>query len=183
MSAPPSCSTPPACSPSAWWSCSGYTDSCASWADGTWRCRSRRGSGGWSTSAPGWRPRPAGSTTSRGTPGCEREGREPMNGQGGSITPSDRIQFSPKSLSVLVLLSIFLGGFGVDRFYLGQIGLGVLKLLTLGGCGIWALVDTVLWVVSDLPKDAEGRWIVDRRTADLFRSGRSIVDDLGRPWS
>jgi TM2 domain-containing membrane protein YozV len=106
-----------------------------------------------------------------------------MSGQGGSVTPSDRIQLSPKSLSVLVLLSVFLGGFGVDRFYLGHMGLGVLKLLTLGGCGIWALVDTVLWVVSDLPKDAEGRWIVDRRTADLFRSGRPIVDDLGRPWS
>jgi TM2 domain-containing membrane protein YozV len=106
-----------------------------------------------------------------------------MNGQGASLVPSDRIQVSPKSLSVLVLLSVFLGTLGVDRFYLGQVGLGVVKLLTLGGCGIWALIDTVLYLVGDLPKDAEGRWIVDRKTAELFRSGRPIVDEFGRPWS
>ena len=55
-----------------------------------------------------------------------------------------------------LLLSIFLGQLGVDRFYLGYIGLGVLKLLTGGGCGIWWLVDVIM-IATDSLKDAKGR--------------------------
>lgn len=55
-----------------------------------------------------------------------------------------------------LLLSIFLGQLGVDRFYMGYIGLGVLKLLTGGGCGIWWLVDVIL-IATDGLKDASGR--------------------------
>ncbi len=46
---------------------------------------------------------------------------------------------------VLVLvMSIFFGSFGVDRFILGHIGLGILKLITFGGFGVWWLIDLIL---------------------------------------
>ena len=49
-----------------------------------------------------------------------------------------------KSFLVTLLLSIFLGGLGIDRFYLGYIPLGIVKLITGGGCGIWWLIDIIL---------------------------------------
>ncbi|MCU4117123.1 TM2 domain-containing protein [Mycoplasma zalophi] len=45
---------------------------------------------------------------------------------------------------VFLLISFFLGGLGIDRFIKGQIGLGVLKLITAGGFGIWWLIDLIL---------------------------------------
>ncbi len=43
-----------------------------------------------------------------------------------------------------LVMSILFGALGVDRFIMGQVGLGVLKLITLGGCGVWALIDIIL---------------------------------------
>lgn len=46
-----------------------------------------------------------------------------------------------KDPTTLLLISIFLGSLGVDRFMLGDIGMGILKLLTMGCCGILTIVD------------------------------------------
>jgi len=59
-----------------------------------------------------------------------------------------------KSKTTAIILSLLLGGLGVDRFYLGYTGLGVLKLLTCGGFGIWYLIDLIMIIAGKLgPKD------------------------------
>ena len=58
------------------------------------------------------------------------------------------------------MLAYFLGSFGIHRFYLGQTGLGILMLLTLGGLGIRALIDFVR-AVAGVMKDKDGKPITN----------------------
>ena len=46
-----------------------------------------------------------------------------------------------KDPTISLVLSLILGLYGIDRFFIGDIGIGIGKLLTCGGCGIWAIVD------------------------------------------
>ena len=61
-----------------------------------------------------------------------------------------------KKWSTALVLSILLGGLGVDRFYMGYTVLGILKLITMGGVGIWWLIDLVMIATNKLP-DASGQ--------------------------
>ncbi len=56
---------------------------------------------------------------------------------------------SRKSGLITLILSVFLGELGIDRFYVGKIGTGLLKLLTLGGVGIWWLLDIILIITGN----------------------------------
>jgi TM2 domain-containing membrane protein YozV len=58
------------------------------------------------------------------------------------------------------LLQIFLGVFGVGRFYLGYNGVAVAQLLTCGGLGVWALIDGIL-ILTDKVRDPQGRPLRD----------------------
>ncbi len=60
-----------------------------------------------------------------------------------------------------ILLCWFLGVFGAHRFYNGLTGTAVLQLLTLGGCGIWTLVDLIMIITGSF-KDADGNLVKQR---------------------
>jgi hypothetical protein len=62
---------------------------------------------------------------------------------------------SDKSWMTTLLLAVLVGGLGADRFYLGQVGLGILKLVTCGGLGIWAIID-IIRVAMDKVRDQQG---------------------------
>lgn len=81
-----------------------------------------------------------------------------------STSTSGRVT-SPKSALIALLLCFFLGAFGAHRFYVGKIKTGVLMLVTLGGLGIWALVDLVLIACGEFD-DAEGRELTFARAGD-----------------
>lgn len=61
-----------------------------------------------------------------------------------------------KSQLVALILCAFVGGLGIHRFYLGYVWQGIVQLLTLGGCGIWSLIDFIRIITGSLkPKDGE----------------------------
>lgn len=54
---------------------------------------------------------------------------------------------------LMLIISVLVGEFGVDRFIMGDIGIGVLKLLTVGCCGVLWLVDVILFAIGDKVRD------------------------------
>lgn len=77
-----------------------------------------------------------------------------------SVTTED--EDDGKEFIVAYLLSYFLGMFGADRFYVGHIWLGILKLLTFGGLSIWAFIDIILILTGSM-RDKENRRLKNRQ--------------------
>lgn len=91
---------------------------------------------------------------------CQNCGIQLLNSPA-DISASDGMPavLKQRELIVALILSIFFGHLGVDRFYLGYLGLGLLKLFTFGGCGVWWLVDIIL-IASRKLTDYEGRPLI-----------------------
>ena len=65
---------------------------------------------------------------------------------------------SIKGFVPTILLCFFFGVLGVHRFYVGKVGTGILQLITLGGFGIWALIDFIMIIVGSFT-DKQGKFI------------------------
>jgi TM2 domain-containing membrane protein YozV len=81
---------------------------------------------------------------------------EQMNSNNFNNTPN-----VGKDWLTTLLLCIFLGNIGIHRFYTGHIGIGIAQVLTLGGCGIWTLVD-LIFIATDKFTDSDGNALVKK---------------------
>ena len=74
-----------------------------------------------------------------------------------------------------LILSLLVGGLGIDRFYIGDTGLGIAKLLTCGGCGIWTIVDYFLIMKRTKEKNFEKLYPYDGEpSAESVDAGRGF---------
>lgn len=69
------------------------------------------------------------------------------------------METSEKNFVATLLLCLLLGYLGVHRFYVGKIGTGILQLITLGGLGIWVLIDLIMIAIGKFT-DKEGLLIM-----------------------
>ena len=100
----------------------------------------------------GYPPPGAGQTPGYATPGPY--GYNPQAPYG--FDPYGR-PYSEKSKIVAGVLQLFLGSFGIGRFYIGSVGIGIAQLFTCGGLGIWSVIDGVLLLMSNEATDSDGR--------------------------
>lgn len=85
---------------------------------------------------------------------------------------------SSKNKLTAILLSIFTGVLGVDRFYLGYTGLGVAKLLTAGGFGVWAIIDLVMICTGSLRPADGSPWEEEVQQAKITAPVNPTVNSI-----
>jgi TM2 domain-containing membrane protein YozV len=78
----------------------------------------------------------------------------------GVMQPAARALGTDKKILPTFLLAVLFGVFGAHRFFVGKIGTGILQLVTLGGLGIWALVDLIMIITGNFT-DKDGDKITE----------------------
>ncbi|CDN32338.1 hypothetical protein BN938_2266 [Mucinivorans hirudinis] len=95
---------------------------------------------------------------------CSKCGYDFMTHQGQWQTPpcpsatQHNPNISDKNGLVVLLLAWFLGVLGIHSFYVGKTGVGIAQLFTLGGCGIWVIIDIIMLVVGNY-HDGDGKLV------------------------
>jgi TM2 domain-containing membrane protein YozV len=119
-----------------------------------WESAGQQAQQGWAP-PPGQYAQPA--YAAPGAYGMPPQGYDPNAPYG--IHPQTGLPYSDKSKLIAGILQIFISGVG--RMYIGQVGLGVAQLLVaIFTCGIgalWSIIDGIMILVNDAPKDAQGR--------------------------
>lgn len=83
--------------------------------------------------------------------------------------PIVQVRNKQRHFLAVFFISFMWGAYGVDRFYLGKIGTGILKLITFGGFGIWAIVDFAL-IMSGAMRDKQGNEMLEAQRYKKFAS-------------
>jgi len=101
-----------------------------------------------------------GSVITKGVKFCPHCGKSPestsSNEPGASL--SEQREKREQRWLICLLLAIFLGGFGAHRFFVGKIGTAILMIVTLGGVGIWYLIDIITIAIGKF-RDKDGNYI------------------------
>lgn len=91
--------------------------------------------------------------------------------------PVNILKYKKRHYLAAFFLSFMFGIFGVDRFYLGKVWTGILKLITIGGLGIWAIIDLSL-VVSGAMRDKQGNELIDATRYKKFAKRTILIFSL-----
>lgn len=89
-----------------------------------------------------------------------------------TVQPAPAVDKRRHFLAVF-FLSFMWGTVGVDRFYLGKVWTGILKLITFGGLGLWVIIDLVL-IMSGAMRDKQGNEMIDAARYKKF-AGMTVL--------